>query len=194
MVENRFWSKICSGGPKISQNMDIEIHILGVQILCDRATHPYLGCTVHFIDRSWELQSLCIEIVPLFEDHTGENVTESLLDIMTNWNLSPDQLILATTDNGASFVAGFCDCGWMHLSCFGHNLDLAIHKGLNMPQHHAQIEKALSRCRSQVAAFNRSWKKNRDLREKQAQLGLAEHKLVEAVATRWGSTNGETNH
>ena len=82
----------------------------------------------------------------------------------------------------------------MHLSCFGHNLDLAIHKGLNMPQHHAQIEKALSRCRSQVAAFNRSWKKNRDLREKQAQLGLAEHKLVEAVATRWGSTNGETNH
>ena len=60
---------------------------------------------------------------------------------MTNWNLSPDQLILATTDNGASFVAGFCDRGWMRLSCFGHNLNLAIHKGLNMPQHYAQIKK-----------------------------------------------------
>ena len=58
--------------------MDLEIHILGVQILCDKATHPYLGYTVHFIDRSWELQSVCIEIFPLFEDHTGGNVTESL--------------------------------------------------------------------------------------------------------------------
>ena len=57
-----------------------------------------------------------------------------------------------------------------------------------MPQHNAQIEEALSHCRSQVAAFSRSWKKNRDLREKQAQLGLPEYKLVEAVATRCGST------
>ena len=77
----------------------------------------------------------------------------------------------------------------MYLSCFGYNLDLAIRKGLNMPQHHAQIEKALSRCRSLVAAFSQSWKKIKDLREKQAQLGLPEHKLVGAVATQWGSTH-----
>lgn len=48
-------------------------------------------------------------------------------------------------------------------------------KGLNMTQHHAQLEK--------VALFSRGWKKNRDVREKQAQLGLPEHKLVGEVAT-----------
>ena len=57
-----------------------------------------------------------------------------------------------------------------------------------MSQQHAQIEKALSH-RSLVAAFSQSWKKNRDLRENQAQLGLPEHKLVGAVAARWGWTN-----
>ena len=40
---------------------------------------------------------------------------------------------------------------------------------------------------SLVAAFSWTWKKNRDLENKQAQLGLPEHKLAGAVATRWGS-------
>ena len=39
-----------------------------------------------------------------------------------------------------------------------------------------------------MAAFHRSWKKQRDLKSKQAQLGMKEHKLISAVKTRWGST------
>ena len=36
--------------------------------------------------------------------------------------------------------------------------------------------------------FNRSWKRNRDLKEKQEQLGLPVHKLIGEASTRWGST------
>ena len=90
--------------PKLAE---IEFFAVTTNLRTSRSTHPYLSCTVHFIDRSWELHSLCIETIPLFEDHTGENITESLLNIMTNWNLSPDQLIVTTTDNGASIVVGF---------------------------------------------------------------------------------------
>ena len=39
-----------------------------------------------------------------------------------------------------------------------------------------------------VEIFSHSWKKARDLQEKQKQLGLPEHKLIGDVATRWGST------
>ena len=42
---------------------------------------------------------------------TGENITESLLDIMINWKLSPDPPIVTTTDNGANFIAGSHDHG-----------------------------------------------------------------------------------
>ena len=39
-----------------------------------------------------------------------------------------------------------------------------------------------------VCAFSRSWKKQRNLRAKQALLGVKEQKLIGAVDTRWGST------
>ena len=51
-------------------------------------THPYLSYTVHFINDDWQLQSLCLDTVPLFEDHTGENIAEAILDILENWGLS----------------------------------------------------------------------------------------------------------
>lgn len=41
-----------------------------------------------------------------------------------------------------------------------------------------QVQKAVSRCKSVVALFSRSWKKNRDLHQKQAELGLPQHKLI----------------
>ena len=79
-----------------------------------------------------------------------------------------DTFLVTTTDNGNNFVAGFCTKGWTRLSCFRHNSDLAVGKGLD----HPQIQKALGHCCSLVECFSRSWKKSHDLQEKQTQLGL----------------------
>jgi hypothetical protein len=51
-----------------------------------------------------------------------------------------------------------------------------------------RIQQAIGRCYSLVEIFNRSWKKYRDLRQKQVDLGLKQKKLVSDVVTRWGST------
>ena len=72
----------------------------------------------------------------------------------------------------------------LRVSCFGHNLDLAIKKGLNEPR----VQRALARCHSIVEMFHHSWKKTRDLRQKQDQLDLPQHKIIGDVVTRWGST------
>ena len=119
-----------------------------------------------------------------FEDHSGENLVEAISDIHANWNLSLDDPLVTTTDNGSNFVAVFCTKGWTRLSCFGHNFDLAVGKGLD----HPQIQKALGHCRSLVECFSRSWKKSHDLQEKQIQLGLKSHKLIGAISTHWSST------
>ena len=81
-------------------------------------------------------------------------------------------------------MAGFCNHGLVRLSCFGHCLDLAISKCLAL----ARVQRALGCCRTLVCAFSRSWKKQRNLRAKQALLGVKEQKLIGAVDTRWGST------
>ena len=88
-------------------------------------------------------------------------------------------LVAATTDNGSNMIAAFNILNLFRLSCFGHNLDLAIIKGLN----NTQVKRALGRCHSLVELFHRSWKKARDLREKQQTLGLPEHKIMGDVVT-----------
>ena len=61
--------------------------------------------------------------------------------------------------------------GWMHVSCFGHSLDLAISKSLKLDQ----VNRALARCHSPVELFHFSWLKNCDLRLKQELLNLPQH-------------------
>jgi hypothetical protein len=147
------------------------------------AKHPYLSFTVHFITNDWDMRSYCLDTVPLFEDHTGQNLAEAVQDILANWELTSERLVCTTINNGSNFVSAFDTLDWPRLSCFGHNLDLAVNKALDIQR----IQQAIGRCYSLVEIFNRSWKKYRDLRQKQVDLGLKQ-KLVSDVVTRWGST------
>ena len=52
----------------------------------------------------------------------------------------------------------------------------------------AIIQQAIRRCHALVALYHRSWKKNRDLQQKQSKLKLKQHQLLSDVQTRWGST------
>ena len=146
--------------------------------------HPYLTLTVHFVSSNWDLKSFCLDTAALYEDHTGQNIADAISDIFDNWNLDMKKLVATTTDNASNMIAAFNLLDLLRLSCFGHNLDLAINKGLDC----AQVRRALARCHSLVELFHRSWKKARDLREKQQTLGLPEHKILGDVVTRWGST------
>ena len=149
------------------------------------ATIPYLTVTVHFIDSTWNLNSFCLNTSPMYEDHTGENIASALNDVLNNWELSAEYLVASTTDNGSNIVAAFRSLDWIRVSCFGHNLDLAVNKALDC----ARVKSALARCRRLVELFHRSWKKKCDLTEQQMSLDLPQHKLIIAsVATRWGST------
>ena len=87
-------------------------------------------------------------------------------------------------DNGTNFFAGFNTSGWTQISCFGHCLDLDIQKCLSR----SQVDRAIDCCNNLLASFHQSWKKQRDLEEKQLQLGLKDHKLISAVKTRRRST------
>ena len=59
-----------------------------------------MSFTVHFIDPAWHLQSLCLDTVLLFSDHTGQNIAEAFHDVLGNWNISVNRVTASTTDNG----------------------------------------------------------------------------------------------
>ena len=163
---------------------EVEFFAATTDLWSSDSCHPYLTLTVHFISTNWDLKSFCLDTAALYADHTGQNIADAITDIFDNWKLSIEKLVATTTDNGSNMIAAFNILDLLRLSCFGHNLDLAINKGLN----NVQVKRALGQCHSLVELFHRSWKKARDLREKQQTLGLPEHKIMGDVVTRWGST------
>ena len=87
-----------------------------------------------------------------------------------------------TTDSGANIKLACELLGWQRLSCFGHNLDLAVNKGLDDGR--MRVDTVLRKCRKIVAPFSQSWKRTKV----QEQQKLPLHKLKADVSTRWGST------
>lgn len=124
---------------------------------------------------------------PFFlEDHTGANVADAMLATLESWGLDQVKQICLTTDSGANIVNAASQLNWLRLSCFGHNLHLAITKAL---KHDERCTRALGIARKIVSAFSMSWKKRRDLSKVQKEHNLPEHSLTVDCPTRWGSSH-----
>ena len=136
---------------------------------------PYISFTVHYIDDTWALRSRCLQTLFIPEDHPAENIAESLQSTLESWGLSDHQLLGFTSDNGRNIVKAARDMGWQRLSCFGHNLDLAIMSSL---KNEARVNRALGVCRKIVTGFSHSWKRKQELAKAQMELNLPTHSLV----------------
>ncbi|XP_062404697.1 E3 SUMO-protein ligase ZBED1-like [Sardina pilchardus] len=104
-------------------------------------------------------------------------------NLLEDWGISKNAVVSVTTDNAANMKAAFkTETVWM--SCFGHNLNLAIGKSLKIDR----VDVAIKACRSVVQGFNHSWKRRRELAKIQMEMNIPQHTLVQDVVTRWGST------
>lgn len=119
------------------------------------------------------------------QDHDADNLADAMTETLANWDLDPAKQVCLTTDNGSNIVyATSSRLGWNRLSCFGHNLHLAVTNSL---KDEVRVARAFGVCRKLVELFAHSWKKKRELSEAQVQLKLPNHSLVSDCITRWGS-------
>lgn len=91
---------------------------------------PYMSFTIHYINKDWDLESLALAASFLPKDHTVDVLMDALEEVMSEWHLNTNNLVCLITDNGSNIVAATKQLEWNRLSCFGHNLDLAITKAL----------------------------------------------------------------
>ena len=145
-----------------------------------------MSYTVHFITSDWELTTRCLETLFLPEDHTGMNIAEAMLTTLESWGLQPAKQVCLTTDSGANIINAASRLNWQRLSCFGHNLHLAVTKAINSD---VRCTRALGLSRKIVSAFSNSWKKRRDLTKSQIEHSLPQHSLIADCQTRWGSAH-----
>ncbi len=129
------------------------------------------------------MQSWCLGCIGLNSEHTAECLREALEEMIQEaWKLDMSYMAGITTDNASANKKAFQqDFTWV--PCFGHNLHLAINKGLDIDR----VSGSLSRLRKTMSAFSRSPKMLRQLKKKQKDLQLPEHRMIHDEPTRWDS-------
>ena len=126
---------------------------------------------IHYINKDWDLESLELEASFLPKDHTADVLVDALEEVMSEWHLNASNLVCLTTDSGLNIVAAAKKLEWNRLSCFGHNLDLAITKD-------RRCDRALTLARKVVSAFSCSWKRRREMLKAQVNLDIPQHSLI----------------
>ncbi|CAM4533447.1 unnamed protein product [Leuciscus chuanchicus] len=166
-----------------SELEEMQFYSATTDLWSSRTMQPYLSLTVHYINTSWTLRSICLQTAYFPDNHTGDIIAHGLKDALSSWGLSEERLVCMTTDSGTNIIKALKDNNWPSLQCFGHRLHNAIENGVKDPR----IDQAIGVCKKAVSAFSYSWKKRRDMTEVQAELGLPQHLLISESPTRWGS-------
>ncbi|CAG9822070.1 unnamed protein product [Phaedon cochleariae] len=91
------------------------------------ASKPYVSLTAHFI-LGWEMKSVTLNCREMTEDHTAENMASVLLDLLREWEIPREKIISFITDSGANVKNAVKLMNFQHVSCLGHNMNLAISK------------------------------------------------------------------
>ena len=143
----------------------------------------YVSLTCHAIDCEWQLKSMVLCTRELPDQHTAENLSVTLKEMMTEWKIL-SKVVGSSTDNARNIGNAMRILGIFNMPCIGHTLQLSVLKSFDVDQ----VSRALARLRMIAGHFHRSPKASAKLREKQQQLGLPTHKILNDCVTRWGST------
>ena len=108
-------------------------------------------------------------------DHIAANIADALKDIQQTWKLPEEGQMAITTDNAANMICATNILKWQHLSCFGHNLNLAVTNSLKDDN---TVSRALGVAHCIVSAFSTSWKSRRDLSIVQTEKKLPQHMMI----------------
>lgn len=168
----------------------VEHFSVTTDIWTDTQTRSMLGITLHGVDvGTCNLFSVTLGVVELTERHTAEYISDVLLDTLRTFEVDPEKVVVAVTDNGANMVKAIAMAfgKQRHVPCFAHTLNLVCEVALADPL----VTKIVEKCRAIVVYGKRHVRFCDELRRLQKQDGVKEGdilKLLLDVKTRWNST------
>ena len=126
-------------------------HISLTADLWSSHNHAFIGITVHFMDRQFNLHHRTLGILRFQGSHTGIAIRNAVHSAVSRFvNISN---ILSITTDGASNMIAFAEASQIpRLSCFAHSLQLIIRAGLDS----VSIQTTIKACRRIVEFFRRS--------------------------------------
>lgn len=141
-------------------------------------------CNINHISQDWDLRNHVLQTRVFNDSHTGRNIGALLKEARAEWNILDKDPALVTDNARNMIVAGREAEMRPHLACFAHTLNLASQKALQVDT----AAKFLGKVRRVAGFLHRNITGAEILREKQQQLSLPAHKLIQDVSTRWNSS------
>lgn len=86
-------------------------------------TKSFLGLTAHYILKE-TYKSVTVGVTELNDRHTSENIKMWLLNIIRDWNINKESIIIVVLDNAPNMKKAITDAFEKHLPCFTHTLNL----------------------------------------------------------------------
>ncbi|XP_022182390.1 zinc finger BED domain-containing protein 1-like [Myzus persicae] len=150
-----------------------------------RSNQPFLALTGHYIDSKFNLGSVCLGCIELSEDHTVENLADTLQLILLDYNLSvsPKNVSAFTTDCGANIIKAIKNLDVQHVPCFGHAFNTAVGNIFKLEE----IQITVNKTQKIQNIFAHSWQAVREMKIEQERFGLKKLKLPSYSKTRWWS-------
>nr|XP_020464748.1 zinc finger BED domain-containing protein 1-like [Monopterus albus] len=158
-------------------------NVLTTDMWTSRATEAYLTVSCHIIDETWQMPGCVLETCSVSGGHTADSICSILTRIAEEWGITT-KILAVITDNGANMVAAVRKAGWAHYPCFAHTLNLVVKDSFKSQPELLEIQQKSSAI---VAFFHHSTKAADKLKDIQKQQSFPEHKLIQAIETRWNS-------
>lgn len=128
------------------------------------ADESYISFTIHYIDDHFKRVNILLATPEFPWEHSGANIAETIIDIITKWNMSSEKVTCVVHDNARNMSAGVREAKLQSIFCINHKL-LSAQDQLKLPQHRLLQHNAtrwnstlymLRRFRDQKLAINQA--------------------------------------
>ena len=86
-----------------------------------------MSLTCHAIDNDWTSRSYTPSTTELKDDHTAENISTALMELMSKWGII-DKVVRSTTDDARNISNAMKLLIVFNMPCVGHTLQLSVLK------------------------------------------------------------------
>ncbi|PAA79363.1 hypothetical protein BOX15_Mlig002362g2 [Macrostomum lignano] len=143
-----------------------------------------LSVTGHFVTQDLERKNLVLAATPIESAHTGEALSNILLNVIEEFQLN-DHVTLLLRDGGSNIRKAASLLQVPDASCACHVLQLCVKEAL---KEGVLTQTIIKKVKGLVGHFDRSHPAQKQLQNFQGALGLPKNRLIQNVETRWNSS------
>ena len=143
--------------------------------------------TGHFVAPNWDLCSCVLQTAAFPDRHTGAVIAIKLQEIIANFKVEPTKVVAIVHDQVSNMELSLSIHQEHHskesIRCSGHCLQLCLKAALSI----SAINRLLGAACKMVGHFKHSVVATEEPKRRQAQMEVAQKKLIQDCATRWNS-------